>query len=360
MDLNFTFNAPKCLFFLEGKRAWKYSSATDIDIIVKENDISPKSYDVNICLNDGHPEPEIIFSYNQFRISEHSSHRIVLHNWTIDDCSAPEIFYEFVINLIDNKLFSCTLVLHEKREEYIFLNESECRNDIYIWSFNSYNHIKNGVFTERLMNGFYEEWTYVNNIKHGQWKSYHKRGHLEQMGYYYYGRLEGEHLSYFSDGKVHMITNFRNGKRNGKVSCYNKEGVLEIEGYYLNDKRVGKWIYFDHKGEFDRFEDYGDKGKPLFFKELSGAGIFTCRDCGYSQKITVFLHGLSDKNGKMFSVSGYQCQNCGMFYTRKLNSDPQSGESMICSCGGDIKNDSPLYCPKCKSKDVEYGATFRT
>lgn len=360
MNLDIVFRSPKFLLFKAGKRVWADTSDSKRKIIIQENKSHTSSYDLSILRDEDITKHEIVFSINQLRVTEISSSRIVLQDWVLNDCSEPEVDQEIVINMLENKLFNCMLILNDKSEEYIFLNESELHNEIYIWNFNSYNPIKNGVFTERLLNGFYTDWTFINNKKHGEWKSYHKKGFLEAKGYYYQGKLEDEFITYYSNGKLHSIFKYKNGRRNGRMISYNIKGFLELEGNYLNDKKVGKWIYYDQKGEFNRFEDFGEKGEPLFFKELNGLGNLICRECGYTQKITAFLHNLSDQEDRPVTISGYQCQDCGNFHTRTHNQDRKTVETLLCNCGGDIKNDSLIFCPKCKSNDVEYQITLIT
>ena len=222
-----------------------------------------------------------------------------------------------------------------------------------------YQPSKNGVFTERLMNGYFKEWTFVNNQKQGKWKACFKNGQVEEMGYYHLGKPEGEYRSYWGNGKTQQSWIYKNGRRTGLSRHYSKEGYLLLEGNYLNDKQVGKWISYNEKGEFLSIKDYGEKGEPLCFKDIDGKGNFTCRDCGYKGKITCHLHGVDGVTGKILGIDGYQCQLCGKFQTRK-STFRETEIDLTCECGGKIDREKPLFCPKCKGLDVEYHCTFGT
>ena len=116
----------------------------------------------------------------------------------------------------------------------------------------------------------------------------------------------------------------------------------------------------DEKGEFLSFEDFGEKGKPLFFgKDTHGSGFILWRDCGFEQKITSYLHNLPRDIRMTTWTGGYQCQLCGKFQARK--STPQKRDiDLNCECGGMISNKEPIFCPKCKSLDLEYHCTIMT
>jgi hypothetical protein len=107
------------------------------------------------------------------------------------------------------------------------------------------------------------------------------------------------------------------------------------------------------KTDKDKTSDITDNNLHFFF--CGGAGLITCGDCGFNEKIVGFLHGLDDGEG---TLTGYQCQQCGRFH--ELNSTLTIPEGKKCECGGDLSRDKPLFCPSCKSKKVSYRCTFMT
>jgi antitoxin component YwqK of YwqJK toxin-antitoxin module len=105
----------------------------------------------------------------------------------------------------------------------------------------------------------------------GKWLYYHKDGKsiiAEEI--YSQGLLNGESTTFYENGKITEILNYKNGKLHGKVKRYSKEGVLlddlfyeegklhglakyfnaqgglRYSGTYNNDLKVGKWEYFEN------------------------------------------------------------------------------------------------------------------
>ena len=63
-----------------------------------------------------------------------------------------------------------------------------------------------------------------------------------------------------------------------------------------------------------------EKEVGINFRWMNGHGTISCSDCEFSQEFTVFTHGYSEnESGLRFpcSTSGFQCQSCGKFTTRK-------------------------------------------
>ena len=61
------------------------------------------------------------------------------------------------------------------------------------------------------------------------------------------------------------------------------------------------------------------KEAGLKFQWMTGHGTISCGDCDFSQELTLFTHGYheSDEGLHKCITSGFQCQSCGQFSTRK-------------------------------------------
>lgn len=361
MDLGFIFKSPDFLHFEEGRLISKSHNNSKRIIIVEQNEKIKISYNVSIFreFEDIETDKEKLFFLAYMRIMEKSQNRIVLQNWSVNEDGEPKTKFGLTVNYVENQVFNCILNLYERRHDLIFLNESELHDPLYVSDYKFYHHYKNGIFTERLMNGHSNEWTFVNNQKHGKWKALLPYGTVSEEGYYKYGEPDGEYINYGGKGHVKYTGNYIQGRRTGLWKYYNNDGIIQLEGNFYDDKEVGKWITYNEKGVYLREKDYGEKGKPLYFKECGGAGNFICRDCGYKEKITSHLHGFTRDTNEASWTSGFQCQTCGTFQTR-TSTPSKSVIDLKCECGGQIENEKPLFCPKCRSFDVEYHLTFIT
>jgi hypothetical protein len=359
LDLDFTFRSPSYLIFRRGKSGFTDHNDEKRQIIVEP--VDPNNYNMKV-LRDGDVLLTVnntLFSAYNMRIMERSLNRIVLQDWDENEDREPITHNELTINYKKNQVYNCILNLRDDDIIYVFLNESELSSQIYLWDYNSYHPDKNGVFKERLMNGYYNEWTFVNNQKHGEWRAYTRDGRIIEKGHYHLGKPEGEYTEYYGNSRIRYTWIYKNGRRNGFAKYYNSDGFLILEGNYLNDKQVSKWVTYNNKGEFESFDDFGEKGKPLFFHQMGGSGSIVCRECGHEKKLISHLHGFSVDLKDTISTLGYQCQKCGKFQERR--STPQKREiDLACECGGQIDREKPLFCLKCKSYDLEYHGTFIT
>lgn len=102
----------------------------------------------------------------------------------------------------------------------------------------------------------------------------------------------------------------------------------------------------------------------LYFRYMGGAGTVYCCDCRFSEDIISHLHGVEvDDSGfeiETFS-SGYQCQSCGKFHTLDSSEIKKVEESSKqCDCGGKLEREKPVFCPKCKSRNMKYDMEYIT
>jgi len=106
------------------------------------------------------------------------------------------------------------------------------------------------------------------------------------------------------------------------ITCHNNSGFETCDKSILIMKGWKEDIY---------------KSPFLFFKTIHGDGTIKCCDCGHSEDITseCYFHGL-------------QCQSCGKFY------DLRERYTIKCECGRLLDRDKPLFCPKCKSKNMKF------
>ena len=56
----------------------------------------------------------------------------------------------------------------------------------------------------------------------------------------------------------------------------------------------------------------------IYFKNLGGVGLIECNECDFSKSVTSFSHG--EFAQRKFSTTGYQCESCGKFTTKRFSS----------------------------------------
>ena len=91
-------------------------------------------------------------------------------------------------------------------------------------------------------------------------------------------------------------------------------------------------------------------GNFLFFSDVAGTGAIRCNNCDFSERVTGFLHNISEDNP--WCCAGYQCQRCGKFQSVEQQLTDRAKEK--CECGGHLERDKPMFCPKCKTRNISY------
>ncbi|MBO9703407.1 MAG: hypothetical protein J7604_24575 [Sporocytophaga sp.] len=181
------------------------------------------------------------------------------------------------------------------------VKEGEFKNGKYEGAYKTY-HNNGKIASEGLLKDDKEEgvWNHyydngkqaeVSNFKGGKmigsWKKYSETGILlEESTYNEKGNQNGEHKVYDTDGKLHYILDYKDGKlkgvryfdKTGKLISENKEkgGVLKLkslypdgvnimsEGTYKDGERDGVWKYYELTGVATSEENYkaGVKNGP--------------------------------------------------------------------------------------------------
>jgi hypothetical protein len=101
-----------------------------------------------------------------------------------------------------------------------------------------------------------------------------------------------------------------------------------------------------------------EEGK-LYFDKIPGKGNIVCKDCEHTEIMISFTHGFDVKSNKITGESGCQCQDCGKLY-EIFSFEKEKPIIKNCDCGGTLKRENALFCPKCKSFNVVYHLKFMT
>ncbi|MBQ4820232.1 hypothetical protein [Aquimarina sp. MMG016] len=97
--------------------------------------------------------------------------------------------------------------------------------------------------------GLVSEGKMIGKNRVGVWQYYHNGSDkIMMVEHYKTGKLEGEQLTYFENGKLTEKTHYTNGKRNGKRIIYSEEGIVIKEFTYENDQLHGQTKYYDTSG----------------------------------------------------------------------------------------------------------------
>ena len=109
-----------------------------------------------------------------------------------------------------------------------------------IIEFTVINGIKYGSFKTYFLNGQLEKEGLMKNNKNvGEWKYYFENGQLETIGSYYENIPYGQWKSYYINGNIKSIGSYRFGKQQGAWEYYDLNGNLINIIYFDDGKYVG-------------------------------------------------------------------------------------------------------------------------
>jgi antitoxin component YwqK of YwqJK toxin-antitoxin module len=82
-----------------------------------------------------------------------------------------------------------------------------------------------------------KEGAIMNNKRHGEWKSFYRKGNLWSVG------------------------NFDNGVRTDSIVGYYPNGALKYRGFYKDGQKSGTWELFDENGNYTEKKVYMQPGE---------------------------------------------------------------------------------------------------
>lgn len=258
MKLNFVFKSPDHIRYENSKHiSGPHGGASRVIKVEPASDYID-NYIVTIFNSDGnHPlwQNNVQMSPKQMKVIEKYSNKIVLRGWGNDTMGASFANYGLIINFQDNQILNCILRLHDRNVDVKYLSQYEIDN---LAEYNFDNNIeqknKNGVFVEKKVDGEKIEWTYINNIKHGEWRMYFSNGKIKEIGNINNGIPDGEWRAFNINGTLRAVGRYERGLQFGLWKFNDEDGTLRAQGNYINGHQKGKWIYYDVNGEIEDSE----------------------------------------------------------------------------------------------------------
>lgn len=258
MKLNFIFKSPDHIRYENSKHISGPHGGAARVIKVEPEEIYEDNYIVTIYNSDGnHPlwQNNVQMSPKQMKIIEQDSNKIVLRGWGNDAMGEPFANYGLIINHRNDDILNCILRLYDRNVDIKYLSQydldnpknSDINSDIE-------QKNKNGIFVENKIDGEKIEWTFVNNVKHGEWRMYFSNGKIKEIGNVNNGLPEGEWKAFNINGILRAKGQYKNGRQTGLWKFNDENETLRAEGNYENGQQKGKWIYYDEYGNIEGSE----------------------------------------------------------------------------------------------------------
>jgi antitoxin component YwqK of YwqJK toxin-antitoxin module len=128
--------------------------------------------------------------------------------------------------------------VESRREVSMAYASGKRTNGIYRYYAKGEEQPFTGILFAKYPNGNYASWQeYVDGVGQGKWINYYENGNPKEVGHYNQNLVEGP------------------------IKKYYQNGVLQAEGNYKDWRvMIGKWKYYDQKGNLESTKDYGSKG----------------------------------------------------------------------------------------------------
>jgi len=88
---------------------------------------------------------------------------------------------------------------------------------------------------------------YSGNLLQGKYVRHYITNELAEKGIFSFGLKKGEWKSWYKNGSLKAINNWKKGELSGKCFLHNDSGELVLKGKYSKGKKVGEWIDYVKK-----------------------------------------------------------------------------------------------------------------
>lgn len=96
-----------------------------------------------------------------------------------------------------------------------------------------------------------------SEVKPGEYFEYHESGGLKIRGFYNDNlNREGLWLSYYESGVKWSEAYYSDGKREGHNITFFPNGKMRYMGEYKDDQKTGTWTFYDESGAVVKTENY--------------------------------------------------------------------------------------------------------
>ena len=113
-----------------------------------------------------------------------------------------------------------------------------------------------GMVSEARDRSFYE-----NGVATGKWLTFYQDGNIKSIENWKAGKLNGKYILYGKNRKKTIEEYYTDGIDNGIYLIFHDNGVPYIVGSFKNGKPSGKWLYYDSHGKLYGNNDFtGEQG----------------------------------------------------------------------------------------------------
>lgn len=89
---------------------------------------------------------------------------------------------------------------------------------------------------------FYADLDYYNQLNKENYKLNGRKRYTSQEGHYVNGKEEGKWYTFYPDGNVSSVEEYKDGQLNGEYKSFDKFGNITVEGHFVQGEKNGEWF----------------------------------------------------------------------------------------------------------------------
>jgi|WetSurMetagenome_2_1015567.scaffolds.fasta_scaffold08077_3 antitoxin component YwqK of YwqJK toxin-antitoxin module len=131
----------------------------------------------------------------------------------------------------------------------VIINEDAVGAGI-LYAKNSYKPFTGkGIVLYRNSKQVKEQFTYKEGILDGEAISWYSNGRIHWEGLYVSGQIAGKWTFWDNEGNKILQASYKEDNLNGAYLSLYANGKIQEQGQYLDNERTGTWACYDEKGE---------------------------------------------------------------------------------------------------------------
>jgi len=167
---------------------------------------------------------------------------------------------------------ACKIIEFYKNDKPIGTWKESC-NDKTSWSkefSDEKDYIEKTFFSNGKVNTLKE---YKNGKLNGNYKAYEKDGVLTKHFAFKEDKVTFQKIFYASNGKPKSITNFKNSNRHGAHKKFHENGKKELEAFFDESYKTGTWKEYSYEGQLTSIQEYKNGVEEGSFKHYTKTGL---------------------------------------------------------------------------------------
>jgi len=186
------------------------------------------------------------------------------------------------------------------------------------------------------------------NGREGLFNSYYKNGKLDQVSNFKAGKQDGLSTFYYENGNKHQVLNYTAGKLDGLATFYYENGKLKEVSNFKADKLDGLATFYYENGKLKEVSNFkADKrdGLCTFYDENGNKDQVSNRTAGEKNGLTTFYYENGNKDqvlnytaGKLDGLATFYYETGALMQKRNYSNGKEHGDYVSYYENGKIKN----------------------